>query len=235
VNFIDIAVLVVIGFSALIAVSRGFIKELLSILGWIGAVVATILLFPYARPVVRTYIAEPLLADIAAGVGIFVITIVLCGILNQMISSRIRGGSMGAVDRTLGLVFGLARGAAIVCAAYILLAWGIKDRAEWPAVVVEARTLPLVESGAGYLQSLLPPGMRELGETTLDQGVKAIEQGQELNQQYQDLNQGGQSGADAGTHGSPASEAANPGGQAAGTGYNDAERNDLNRMIQTTQ
>ena len=234
-NFIDIAVLVVMGFSALIAVSRGFIKELLSILGWIGAVVATIFLFPYARPIVRTYIAEPLLADIAAGVGIFVITIVLCGILNQIISGRIHGGSMGAVDRTLGLLFGLVRGAAIICAAYILLAWGIKDRAEWPAVVLEARTLPLVESGAGYLQSLLPSEMRELGESTMDQGVKAIEQGQELNQQYQNRNQGGQTGADSGGHTSPASGGANPDGQAAGTGYNDAERNDLNRMIQTTQ
>jgi membrane protein required for colicin V production len=235
VNFIDIAVLVVIGFSALIAVSRGFIKELLSILGWIGAVVATILLFPYARPIVRHYIAEPLLADIAAGVGIFVITIIICGILNQMISSRIRGGSMGAVDRTLGLVFGLARGAVIVCAVYILLDWGIKDRAEWPAVVLEARTLPLVESGAGYLESMLPPGMRELGASTMDQGVKAIEQGKELNQEYNNLNQGGQSGADSGTHTSPAPGAVNPGGQASETGYNDAERNDLNRMIQTTQ
>ena len=121
VNFIDIAVLVVIGFSALIAVSRGSSRSCCR--SWDGsAVVATILLFPFTGrscgPISRSRcwrISPP-----ASG---FSSSPSFCAaFLNQMISSRMRR-LHGAIDRTLGLVFGLARGGHRLRGLYPL-AWG---------------------------------------------------------------------------------------------------------------
>src|SRR5215470_17406162 len=91
VNFIDIVVLVVIGISALIAVSSGFVNVVLWILSWVGAVAATIFFFPTARPIADKYISEPLIANVVTGVAIFVVALFVCAILNQIISRIVRG------------------------------------------------------------------------------------------------------------------------------------------------
>lgn len=234
-NFLDLIILGVLGLSTLLAFSRGFVKEMLSILGWIGAVLATIMLFGPVRVHVRQYIAEPLLADIAAGVGIFVVTLFLCGIINHWLSGHVRNNGLGALDRSLGLVFGLVRGAVVVCAAYILMAWALPNREERPDMVNEARTLPVVERGAAFIMTLLPDDILKQGEEALDQGLKAVEQGQAIGEAVQQLTptpgttpapEAGQTGTNA------APQPQEPGGQDQGSGYKDAERNDLNRLIQ---
>lgn len=230
-NFLDLIILGVLGLSTLLAFSRGFVKELLSILGWIGAVIATIMLFGPARAYVRQYIAEPLLADIATGIGIFVITLFLCGIVNHWLSSHVRNNGLGALDRSLGLVFGLVRGAVVVCAAYILMAWALPNREERPDMVNEARTLPVVERGAAFILSLLPEDILKQGEEVLDQGLKAVEQGQAIGNTLAPLAPTLAPDAEPlGTNAGPPSQ--EPGGQETGSGYKDAERNDLNRLIQ---
>jgi membrane protein required for colicin V production len=230
-NFLDLIILGVLGLSTLLAFSRGFVKELLSILGWIGAVIATVMFFGPARVHVRQYIAEPLLADIATGIGIFVITLFLCGIVNHWLSGHVRSNGLGALDRSLGLVFGLVRGAVVICAAYILMAWALPNREERPDMVNEARTLPVVERGAAYILSLLPEDILKQGEEALDQGLRAVEQGQEIGNALAPLAPTLAPGAEPlGTNAGPQSQ--EPGGQETGSGYKDAERNDLNRLIQ---
>lgn len=245
-NFLDLIILGVIGLSTLLAFSRGFIKEMLSILGWIGAVIATVAFFTPARTIVRQYIAEPLLADIAAGIGIFIVTLVLCGMLNHWISAQVRGNGLGALDRSLGLVFGLVRGSVIVCAAYILMAWALPNAAERPDMVNEARTLPAVERGAAFILSLLPDDILKTGEDAINESLKAVEQGQQLGNTLQIITPGStntngtnatgtnapQAGPSSTNQGAGAQE---PGGQGDGSGYKDAERNDLNRLIQGSE
>jgi membrane protein required for colicin V production len=233
-NFLDLIILGVLALSALLAFSRGFVKEMLSILGWIGAVVATIMLFSPVRVHVRQYITEPLLADIATGIGIFVITLFLCGLVNHWLSGHVRNNGLGALDRSLGLVFGLVRGAVVVCAAYILMAWVMPDRAERPDIVNEARTLPAVERGAAFLLTLLPEDILKQSEEALGQGLKAVEQGQAIGNAL-DTIQGSPAPAAPLPGANPGPQSQEPGGQDAGSGYKDAERNDLNRLIQGTQ
>ena len=72
-NFIDVIVLVVIGLSALIAFSNGFVNVVLWILSWVGAVVATVYFFPVAKPIAERYIAEPLIANVVTAVAIFIV------------------------------------------------------------------------------------------------------------------------------------------------------------------
>lgn len=237
-NFLDLIILGVIGLSTLLAFSRGFIKEMLSILGWIGAVIATLALFGPARTIVRQYIAEPLLADIAAGIGIFVVTLVLCGMLNHWISAQVRSNGLGALDRSLGLVFGLVRGSVVVCAAYILMAWALPNPAERPDMVNEARMLPAVERGATFILTLLPDDILKTGEDAINQSLKAVEQGQAIGNAYQSILPDPNATNAVGTDPAPTKAGAAPqdqGGQGDGSGYKDAERNDLNRLIQGSE
>jgi membrane protein required for colicin V production len=257
VNFIDIIVLVVIGLSALIAFSNGFVNVVLWILSWVGAVVATVYFFPFARPIAERYIAEPLIANVVTAVAIFIVALIVCAVLNQIISRAVRGSAIGAIDRSLGLLLGLVIGAVIVCGGYMLMVWAIPDERDRPQSVAEAKTLPMVQKGADMLKNMVPAYVIEKGQAVIDQGVKTLKDGEPDNfVPVNPLSPGqnaappapepGQNGTTppapetpAGgtgqTQGSNAKPSGNPDGQAATAGYKDAQRNDLDRLIESSQ
>ncbi len=234
-NFVDIIVIGIIGLSALLAFSRGFVKEVLSILGWVGALIATFLFFPSVEPIVAQFIGEPLLAKIATGAGIFILALVLCGVINHWISEKVRGHGLSSLDRSLGLLFGLARGVLIVGICYIVFAWALRDPNDWPAAVKEARALPLVARIATLIQERLPENLVEQGQSAIGQGV---DQGKAIQQIMPGLGF-----PNTGTTPAPAPNAdpaappapADANGQTPESGYKDQERNDLDQLIQGTQ
>lgn len=254
-NFIDVIVLVVIGLSALIAFSNGFVNVVLWILSWVGAVFATVYFFPMAKPLAERYIPEPLIANVVTAVAIFIVALIICAILNQVISRAVRGSAIGALDRSLGLLLGLVIGAVIVCGAYMLMIWAIPDERDQPQSVAEAKTLPMVQKGAELLRNMVPEYVIEKGQEVIDQGKKTLgdptnlvpQPGTQPEAQPGTLTpQPGENGptppapaAPAGgtgqTQGSNANPGSNPGGQAAAAGYKDAQRNDLDRLIESSQ
>jgi membrane protein required for colicin V production len=147
-NVVDIAILAVLLLSALAAFSRGFVREVLAVGSWIAAIFAVIYLLAPARPFLRQYITYPLLADGITGAVIFVATLAVCTTLASYLSRNIRGGALGAVDRSLGLLFGLARGVILVCLAYMLMIWVMPQDKDRPAWLQQARSLPMVASAA---------------------------------------------------------------------------------------
>jgi membrane protein required for colicin V production len=243
VNFVDICVLAVIGISALLALSRGLVKEVLSILSWVGAVVAVVFLLPRAEPLVGQYIKEPLLAQIASGIGIFILALVVFGIVNHYLSANVRSSALGALDRSLGLVFGILRGGVVVCVAYILMSWAMPNPASRPDVIREARTEPLVAEGAVFLKSLLPADVVDKGSAVVDTGMQKLEQGKSLNDSYQNLTNGtgpsgtATSGGNAAGVGAAGADQSltKAGGQGDRSGYKDAERKEMERLLQGAQ
>jgi membrane protein required for colicin V production len=159
INLTDIAVVLVILFSGLFAFFRGFVHEILAVASWVGAAAATLIGFPFAQPEVRKLIAIPLVADLAAGVAIFLIVLVLLSLLTRMLANRVRGSGLGPLDRSLGLVFGFLRGALLVSIAWLVLSW-VLPREDYPGWLLQARTLPLVERGGSLLVGLLPERLR---------------------------------------------------------------------------
>jgi membrane protein required for colicin V production len=252
VNFVDIVVLAVIALSTLLALGRGFVKEVLSVFGWIGAAIGTFLIFfyvPQVRAFANRQIAEPLLADIAAAVSLFVILLIVLGFFNHAISSRIHASALGPLDKSLGLVFGLVRGIVLVALAYMAMTdWFIPEKARRPDVINQARTEPYVAMAATYIKTLIPQDLKDRASAILDEGSKAVEQGQELNDTIKKLSpetprQGtqpstppaGESPGDSsqnGGQGTQRSPAGNQDGHGEQSGYKDAERKDLERLIQ---
>ncbi len=155
----DVAVALVILISGLLAFFRGFVHELLAVVSWLGAGLATVYGFPYLRPQARELISVPLIADMTAGVAIFLIVLIALSILTRVLSSRIRTSALGPLDRSLGLVFGFLRGAALICVAWLIFAW-LLPREDHPKLITEAKLRPLVERGSVLLVGLLPERLR---------------------------------------------------------------------------
>lgn len=178
-NYVDIGVLVVIGLSALLALGRGLIKEILSLFGWVGAAIATYLIYfhvPAVREFARKQIVEPVFADIATAVVVFTVALIVLGIINHFVVSRIPTGFLGPLDKSLGLVFGLARGALLVAIAYILLEYVLPNRADWPPVVQEARTERYAAQAANYLKGLIPANLKQQTDQIINQGTGSTPQ-----------------------------------------------------------
>ena len=149
----DIGIVTVLAISGLFAYARGFVHEVLSVGGWVGAIFATIFGLPYIKPHARDLIPYELAADLAGGAAIFIVTLVLLSFVTRAVSKRVKDSALNAIDRSLGFVFGLARGAVVVALAYILVEW-MMPPADQPAWLRDARAMPLVEDGADLLRDL---------------------------------------------------------------------------------
>jgi membrane protein required for colicin V production len=158
-TWVDLVVLGVLALSALLALLRGFVREVLGIGAWVGALLAAIWAFPYARPRVREWLGSPDLVDPVAFGAVFLVVLLVLLLLSGWIGALVRRSVLGGLDRTLGLVFGLVRGAVLVVFAYIGAGMVIPvDR--WPEPVLQARTLPVAYQGASWALAQLPPEYR---------------------------------------------------------------------------
>ena len=115
--------------------------------------------FPYVQPWLRQQFSDPTVADVIAIAGMFLVMLVLLSLFASGISSAIQSIGLGGLDRTLGLVFGLVRGALLVAAAYILVGLAVPVD-QWPVPVLEARSLPTIYRGAEWVAGQVPPPYR---------------------------------------------------------------------------
>ena len=155
----DLAVIGIILLAGLTAFSQGFVRVVLALLGWIGAAFATLYGFRYVQPYAQKWISVGFLADAAAASSIFLITLIVLTIFSQAIGRRVRDSGLSALDRSVGLVFGLGLGAVLVSLAYLGVAWAIDlpDATDkQPQWIQEARSRPLVKWSAENLQRLAP-------------------------------------------------------------------------------
>ena len=158
-NWVDLAVLVVVAISAALAFMRGFVRETLGIAAWGGAGYLSYSGIDFVRPMVRDMIGNPEMADIVAHAGLFLAGLLVLTIITSLIAQIFHSLGLGALDRTLGILFGLARGAALTVAAYIGAGWlALPER--WPQPVREARLLPLVAEGAARVAENIPGRFR---------------------------------------------------------------------------
>jgi len=155
----DLVVIGVILLAGLTAFSLGFVRVVLALLGWIGAAFATLYGFRYLQPYAQKWISVGFFADAASALSIFLITLFVLTILSHKIGSLVRDSGLSALDRSVGLVFGLALGTVLVSLAYLGVAWAIdlpEKTDRHPQWIQEARSRPLVQWGAENLQLLVP-------------------------------------------------------------------------------
>jgi membrane protein required for colicin V production len=153
--WVDIAVAGVVIVSTIIAVLRGFVREVLSILGWVAAVAAAIWFGPSASAYLHAQISTPFLAPVLAYAGIFLLVLIPLGLASHYIARSVRRSPIGTADRVLGVPFGIVRGLALVGLVYFAFSQIIPFH-EQPAWITQARLLPVIRASSDVIRALVP-------------------------------------------------------------------------------
>ncbi len=219
INGLDLAVGIVLLISALVAFMRGFVHEVLSIVAWVGAVMAAIYGLVFVRPVAHGIIPIDWAADTAAAVVIFLAVLLALSILTNAVARSIQKSALNNLDRSLGFVFGLARALVILGTGLIITDWLTNyDRPRW---MVQAKTLPVIELTADGLKTILPQTFMAAGDAAKD-GAAKINKVIDAKETLDRL-----------TRPSPQGAADKEGAKPEG-GYDDKERKTLDSLIDST-
>lgn len=155
-SIVDYAIIGVVLVSTLISLVRGFVKEVLSLLTWIAAFVIAMGFSQSAAVFVPKAVDIPSARVALAFLVLFVLVLIVGGIINWIISTLVNKTGLSGTDRSVGMVFGLARGVFIV-SVLVLLAelTAMPKEAWWQSSVF----IPQFMVFAGWIHALLPPGI----------------------------------------------------------------------------
>lgn len=154
-SYLDLGVIAIILISALLAMLRGFTREVLAIASWIAAAAAGAYLYSYLLPYVKPYVSKEPWASIASATVIFFVALILVSIITVNLSDAILDSKVGALDRSLGFLFGVARGFILCVIAYVFFSMldPLDKQPEW---MRNAKTRPLLQSVGDDMTAMLP-------------------------------------------------------------------------------
>lgn len=169
-------------FSAVLAMVRGFSREVLSIASWVGSVAAAYYLYPLLLPYAKNYTTDDRIAIAASAGIIFLLALIVISFITSRIADFIIDSRIGALDRTLGFLFGAARGILLLVVAVAFWNWLVDVRSQ-PEWVTQAKSKPFLDTLVARLEAVLPDDIepqiraRILGrEAAPTEGVPAQEQ-----------------------------------------------------------
>lgn len=154
-NNLDVIILIVIGISALIALSRGLVKEVLSIVGWVLATMSIIYLLPVLMPFAKAHISSGILAGVVTALVILILFFIAWILLTDKLIGKIRTSKLNGLDRMLGLFFGIVRACLLVVLFYILVSWMIPADKQ-SEVLTKSKYFQIAGSFAKPLEELIP-------------------------------------------------------------------------------
>ena len=158
ITWLDILLLVIMLVSGLLAMIRGVMREVLSVAAWASAAAATVLLYERLLPFAEANLGAGTLAKVAVILGVFLLTLLIASIITARISNMVLDSRIGALDRSLGFVFGLARGLLIVVVAFYLFAWFVPAN-KLPEGVRDAKSREALQATGKWMVALLPQDM----------------------------------------------------------------------------
>ncbi len=221
-TWLDVVVAILLLASGVLAFMRGFVHEILAVVGWVAAIFAALYGLPLVRPWVRDTIPlNSMVADGIAAFVIFLVVLVVITVLARWADGHMRESALNALDRSLGFLYGLVRGAVIVSLAWLAAGLLVAEGEDRPGWVRDARVAPVAAVGGHVIMSLVPEEYRIAKEKTR-QGRDALEDAREMQETYEELSR-------------PDPAAPDEGGKEQDPGYTEGQRRDLEQLIENRQ
>lgn len=171
----DVGVGILVLISAILATARGFTREVLSLATWAGSAAIAAYAYFNHRDIARQYIAEELVADVVTVLGVFLIALIVLHLITMRIADFVVDSRIGPLDRTLGFVFGVARGVLIAVVMVIFGQWLLGPTL--PTWAAESRSLPVLEDFGDSLIAVLPPDLeKQVTDILQKRGIGASEE-----------------------------------------------------------
>jgi membrane protein required for colicin V production len=167
-SYLDLAVLGIVLVSALLSMMRGFSREVLAIASWAAAAAAAYYFYPLVVPYLAPHIRNQVVVQAGAAAIVFFVTLIVVSLFTVRLSDAILDSKIGALDRTLGFVFGVARGFLLAVVAFAIFNWLVSEKQQ-PEWVKNARTRPILTETADRIVALLPQDAAE----TIDGWIKS--------------------------------------------------------------
>lgn len=155
ITILDGIVIAVMLFSAVLAMVRGFSREVLSVLSWVVAAGAAYFLYPTLVPFASKYTESHTIAMIGSAAVIFLVVLIIISFITMRIADFIIDSRIGALDRTFGFIFGAARGLLLIVVAMLFFNWLVAPPQQ-PSWISEAKSKPLIDSLGNKLVNMLP-------------------------------------------------------------------------------
>ena len=160
-TIVDGGVAVLILLSAILAYSRGLVREVMAIVGWIAAAVLAYMFAGQAAPLIREI---PMLGDflgdscelslIAAFAAVFAVALVVASLFTPLFSSVVQRSVLGGLDQGLGFLFGVLRGLVLVAVGLLVYDRAIAGAAV--PVVDNSRTAQIFASMQDRMNQMVP-------------------------------------------------------------------------------
>jgi len=158
-TYLDAGLVIIIILSGLLAMYRGFTREVLSILSWVAALGALLYFVLYHKPaaedLARQFNVPVPVAQIVMGAIIFLVVLIIVHLLTARISDSIQDSGVGMIDRVLGFLFGAVRGFVLVVIPYMFYDAFFPDPSTQFEWVRNAQSLPYIKSAGNTFRTIL--------------------------------------------------------------------------------
>lgn len=178
-NNLDIAILIIVAISALIALGRGLVKEVLSIVGWVMSGVSVIYLLPVLNPYMMKYIEGGWMSGVVTASLIIIIFMIIWIYATAGVVGKIRTSKLSGLDRMLGLFFGVVRAFLLVVLMYILISWIMPVKSQ-PELFKKSKYFQIAGNFAEPIEKLIPKDTLDaIKEKTSEVGLTSDDEDKE--------------------------------------------------------
>lgn len=159
ITVLDVIVIVIVLISAILAMVRGFVREVLSVASWVAAAVAAYFFYKPVVPLIQPYLESATVATIVSAAAVFFVALIVVSYIAMKISDFVIDSRIGAADRVLGFVFGAVRGVLMVVVALIFFNWMVAHPPTW---VTAAYSKPILDRLGEQLKDAMPADLEAM-------------------------------------------------------------------------
>ncbi len=168
----DVIVCVLMLVTAVMAFSRGFIRDSLRLVGYLAASFSTLALYPFTASIFSELFRSSLVTSAVAVIILFLLSLMVFSLFVNMMLDNMRELRMGPIDRTAGALFGLLKGWLIVSIIHygVFITYFFFDKEE-PRWLVAGETYELTKKGSNMIDNWVGEEVRQKHDEYKEQAV----------------------------------------------------------------